>query len=786
VDYLDFEVEVSSLEDGGYAVRVRSPEGEADGTMRFPFDTLALENRLQALQIALLRSAGTRRRIDLPEAKTVQQFGTELWQALFTDDVRGRFEASLSKAKARNLGLRLKLRFDAPELAALPWEYLYDAGRGDYLALSAATPLVRYIPLREPMEPLTIQPPLRVLGLVVSPDDLPGLDVARERQRLDNAVARLRARGVLELEWLPGRTWRDLQEALRRGPWHIFHFIGHGGFDPRRGEGVIALAGDDGRTQLLSATDLGRLLGDHDPLRLAVLNACESARSDQADVFSSTAGVLVRRGTPAVVAMQYEITDAAAIEFSRSFYEAIADGVPVDSAVSEARKGVAVAISDTLEWGTPVLFMRAADGVLFRLPESAGAAPIAAIPVAPDTPADTTVPAAAAAAETSATAQSTPVAAVAPDRVEPPLSVAAPASAAALEAPRAASKPSRYSRSRWPLLGLGAAAVVLVAGLAFLAASMMSPNQSTPTPPAAMALSTDRARPGDVVVVKGSGYDPGETVSILVAGVVRTRTTALDDGTFQTPLTVPGDAGGLPSVEAVGLTSGRSVNRPFIVEPAPTPTAGPSESSGASESPRPSPKVTVSAEEARPGDTLTISGSGFDPAEPVQVSIGGILLDLATADDGGSFSSTVLIPNELAPPGSPAQVMLAAAEGRESDRAASREITIVGKEQIQFRSFSIVPIDPSLFDLCVSGFVWREAFEGDHVCVTPDQRDQAAQDNAAAASRVDPFGAFGPDTCIQGYVWRGAREDDHVCVTREEFDRVAEDNAAAASRVQQP
>jgi hypothetical protein len=369
VDYLDFEVEVAPAASGEYSVRVlRSPAGEASGTMRFPFDTLALTNRLQALQIALLRSGGTRRNIGLPETKTVQQFGTELWQALFTGDVLSRFEVSRNEARTQNAGLRLKLRFTAPELAALPWEYLYDASRGDYLTLSLATPLVRYISLPEAMEPLAVQPPLRILGLVVSPDDLAPLDVQRERQRLELAVDQLRARGLVELDWLPGRTWRDLRQALRRGPWHIFHFIGHGDFDELHGEGVVILADDEGRSHRLTATDLGRFLGDHDPLRLAVLNSCESARGDRADVFSSTAAVLVRRGTPAVVAMQYEITDNAAIEFSRSFYDAIADGLPVDTAVAEARKGIAVAISDTLEWGTPVLFMRAPDGVLFRVP----------------------------------------------------------------------------------------------------------------------------------------------------------------------------------------------------------------------------------------------------------------------------------------------------------------------------------------------------------------------------------------------------------------------------------
>lgn len=89
-------------------------------------------------------------------------------------------------------------------------------------------------------------------------------------------------------------------------------------------------------------------------------------------------------------------------------------------------------------------------------------------------------------------------------------------------------------------------------------------------------------------------------------------------------------------------------------------------------------------------------------------------------------------------------------------------------------------------DTCISGYVWREAFDGDHVCVTPDQRTLVAQDNAAASSRIDPAGAYGPNTCIGGYVWRVARESDLVCVLPDERTRVAEDNAAASTRIVGP
>lgn len=173
------------------------------------------------------------------------------------------------------------------------------------------------------------------------------------------------------MTWLEGQTWRDLQREMRpgHGPWHIFHFAGHGSFDANADEGMVMLADDEGRAHPFRATELGRLLADHKPLRLAVLNACEGGRGSERDIFSSTASILVQRGLPAVLAMQYEITDRAAIELTRAFYEALADGLPVDAAVAEARKSVSLSVANTFEWGTPVLYMRSPDGVLFELSE---------------------------------------------------------------------------------------------------------------------------------------------------------------------------------------------------------------------------------------------------------------------------------------------------------------------------------------------------------------------------------------------------------------------------------
>ncbi len=86
-------------------------------------------------------------------------------------------------------------------------------------------------------------------------------------------------------------------------------------------------------------------------------------------------------------------------------------------------------------------------------------------------------------------------------------------------------------------------------------------------------------------------------------------------------------------------------------------------------------------------------------------------------------------------------------------------------------------------DTCLNGYVWRDAVPGDHVCVTPATRTQAAYDNSKAAARRSPTGSpYGPDTCIRGYVWREAVPGDRVCVTPATRTQAANDNGQASAR----
>ena len=64
----------------------------------------------------------------------------------------------------------------------------------------------------------------------------------------------------------------------------------------------------------------------------------------EGDLFSSNAALLASGCVPAVVAMQFPISDEAAKRFSAKFYGSLAEGFPVHQAVARARMELMVKV----------------------------------------------------------------------------------------------------------------------------------------------------------------------------------------------------------------------------------------------------------------------------------------------------------------------------------------------------------------------------------------------------------------------------------------------------------
>jgi hypothetical protein len=261
VEYQDFELEISSDTAEGtprqyFAHVLRSPGGEARSPVKFRFSEPAAFARLRSdlesavLEIGTTKSHGLTSRGE----QVLRDFGREIFHSIFEDT------KSISEvyARSKDKNFRLKLRISAPDLAGLPWEYLYE--ENDVISyVSLRLPFVRYLEAFGAAGPMGVKGPLHILGMISDPatDEWPSLNVAKERGRINKGIDKLQREGRVDFQWVPGGTGKDLMNKLLEQEWHIFHFIGHGGVEPRREgtdegsafdqSGFIVMVDEDGK-----------------------------------------------------------------------------------------------------------------------------------------------------------------------------------------------------------------------------------------------------------------------------------------------------------------------------------------------------------------------------------------------------------------------------------------------------------------------------------------------------------------------------------------------------------
>jgi hypothetical protein len=179
--------------------------------------------------------------------------------------------------------------------------------------------------------------------------------------------------------------------------------------------------------------------------------------------------------------------------------------------------------------------------------------------------------------------------------------------------------------------------------------STQSPT-ATATPSASLTLNPQQGPAGTSVEGSGSNFVPGDPVQLLFNGALVDTETANPSGMVTFQFDVPNLAQNQYPVIAIGQTRGRAgVN--FTI-------AGT--------------VLSLSVEQGSPGTSVTVTGSGFQPGETVQVSFNNTVVDSPVADTTGSFSSTFTVPR-LDPGDYPID-----ATGQTSGETASATFTIGG------------------------------------------------------------------------------------------------------------
>jgi TIR domain/CHAT domain/Effector-associated domain 9 len=297
--------------------------------------------------------------------------------------IREAFQVALRGAEAANEALHLRLKFPAEaakrsRLADYPWELLHD---GQRFLLNRDVYLSRYIAYEGVPPSLPVQAKIQVLLVSPRPADVAQLPDT-EQQALRDGIAKAELVGLVALKQLSKPTLKDLSRHLTEcNPVpQVIHFDGHGIFGKKCGndrcqyvnpgmaaktckqcsqtlpeaQGFLVFEDEAGQADYVSATSFAALLPKG--IVLVVLSACQSGMAISGDsVFNGTAQQLIDARVPAVVAMQYKVSVAAASGFVEQFYRVLGQRRSVLEATNAGRKWMGV---DGNQWYRPVVYLR--------------------------------------------------------------------------------------------------------------------------------------------------------------------------------------------------------------------------------------------------------------------------------------------------------------------------------------------------------------------------------------------------------------------------------------------
>jgi len=360
--YSNIDVRLIRVNSKRLVVEFMSPWAEGVDTVELP-DTLVQTNGKteetsgEGSIPAYFREVGPRKTWpDDTDPKVLEALRLSIGRLLFPGEyIQGCYRICENRLTDNDgLGLRLRLFIYDPVIAAIPWESALI--RESYIGRRERLPVIRYVIGEGATRFAKFPQPLQFLGVVCHPNNTQDIDALKEKELIEKALAKLQEASVLECKWLVQIGSSDLDEELSRKQYHIFHFIGHGEYDSMTKKGALLFCDKDCNPDPLSVDTLVEIISER-RVQFACLNACDSGHEA-----GGIAETLVRRVLPAAIGMRRAVRDDAAIDFAQHFYQALGDHLPVDAALSRARKKLSLKSKSQSQWALPILYMRAGDG----------------------------------------------------------------------------------------------------------------------------------------------------------------------------------------------------------------------------------------------------------------------------------------------------------------------------------------------------------------------------------------------------------------------------------------
>jgi len=309
----------------------------------------------------------------------LNELGELLFEALFPRELITHFRDKLAGLRSQSgTILRLELDLDdakLPQIASLPWELLrapMTAGRAvDNLGTHPKVVISRRRKDWESAPPVKLSEPLRILLVVSEPKNIKDPVVWGEVETAIQNLAKAHPQLIAPPFTLHNPDIRELESTLKDFRPHLLHFIGHGRLQRKKGIGQLALVRSvDKCADWCSDEKFGEVFQVHAP-SVVLLQACESAASSSVRGLVGVASHIIQRNVPVVVAMQYPISNVAAVTFVEEFYKRLGELNPVDVAVQMGRRVLKQKFSEQRDFAAPVLFMRVKDGQLFSTSQKA-------------------------------------------------------------------------------------------------------------------------------------------------------------------------------------------------------------------------------------------------------------------------------------------------------------------------------------------------------------------------------------------------------------------------------